>query len=64
MLTFSTFAGVGITLMGSSVADKVLHHYGKADLAETLRVLTHLGALGYGVYFAVKLLQSAAYLFL
>lgn len=64
MFTFTTLVGASATLIISSVADKVLRHYEKSHLAETLTVLTHAGALGYGAYFVVKLIQTSAGLFL
>jgi hypothetical protein len=64
MFTFTTLAFASGTLIASGVADRILVHKGKADLAETLRLLTHAGALGYTAYFFVKLIQSSAMMFL
>jgi hypothetical protein len=64
MFTVVTAAGIAVTLVSSAVMDKVLHHYGKGDLAETLTMLTHVGALAYGTYFVVTLIQASIRLFL
>lgn len=64
MFTFTTFAGAAGTIILSSVADKILRHYGKSNLAETLGYLTHAGAFGYGAYLVVQLLTTAARTFL
>lgn len=64
MFTFTTFAGAAGTLIVSGVADKVLRHYGKSNLAETLGYMTHGGAYMYGAYLVVKLLTEAARIFL
>lgn len=64
MFTFTMLAGASATLIASGVADKVLKHYEKQDLAETLRLLTHVGAVGYVCYFASKLLITVVQTFL
>jgi hypothetical protein len=64
MFTFAAMSGACGTLLVSSIADKVLLHYGKETLAESLRVMTHIGAVGYGAYFVIRLLQFAATAFL
>lgn len=63
MMTFTTVAGVLVTIGGSAVAGKILENKGKPDLAETLRIITHLGAGGYALYYAAKLIQTAMKLF-
>jgi hypothetical protein len=64
MFTFATVLGASGTLIVSGVAGKVLSHYGKGDLAETLHTMTHLGAYGYGLYICYKVVQVAARAFL
>lgn len=64
MFTFATVLGASGTLIASATAGKILSHYGKEDLAKTLNILTHLGAYGYGIYMCVKVIQTAAGLFL
>ena len=64
MFTFTTVLGASGTLIASGVAGKLLSHYGKNDLAETLSVLTNLGAYGYGLYLAVQVVRVAASAFL
>lgn len=64
MFTFATFAGAAGTLIASGIADKVLNYYGKPNLAETLRLMTHGGAYAYGAYLVVKLLTEASRIFL
>ena len=64
MITFTTVLGASGTLIASGIADKILNHYGKNDLAETLRVLTHMGAVGYGAYFVLNVLVLASHTFL
>jgi hypothetical protein len=64
MFTFTTLLGASGTLIASGIADKILCHYGKEGLAETLHRLTYLGAFGYGIYICVKVIQTAAGLFL
>jgi hypothetical protein len=64
MFTFATVLGASGTLIASGVAGKMLSHYGKSDLAETLHTLTYLGAYGYGLYLAVQVVRVAANAFL
>lgn len=64
MFTFATVIGASGTLIASGVADAVLRHYNKGDLAETLGILTRLGAFGYGLYIAGKVVLYASSLFL
>lgn len=64
MFTFATVLGASGTLIASATADLLLSHYGKQDLAETLRTMTHLGAYGYGLYVCFKVVKLAASSFL
>jgi hypothetical protein len=64
MFTFATVLGASGTLIASGVAGSILSHYGKSDLAETLSTLTNLGAYGYGLYIAFKVVRVAANVFL
>lgn len=64
MFTFATVLGASGTLIASAAVDQILSHYGKTDLAETLRTMTHLGAYGYGLYICFKVVQLAAGTFL
>jgi hypothetical protein len=64
VFTFAAMSGACGTLLVSSIVDKVLLHYGKETLADSLRVMTHLGAVGYGTYFVIRLLQFTATAFL
>jgi hypothetical protein len=64
MFTFTTLVCASGTLIASSVADRILVSKGKQDLAETLQLLTHMGAVGYTAYFFIKLIQSSAIMFL
>jgi hypothetical protein len=64
MFTFATVLGASGTLIASGVASKILLRYGKEDLANTLGVITHLSAFGYGIYICVKVIQVAASTFL
>jgi hypothetical protein len=64
MFTFTTVLGASGTLIASGVAGKILSYYGKADLAETLHTMTHLGAYGYGLYICFKVVRMAAGVFL
>jgi hypothetical protein len=51
-------------LIASGIAGKVLSHYGKSDLAETLHSITYLSAYGYGLYISYKVVSLAAKVFL
>jgi hypothetical protein len=62
--TFATVIGASGTLIASGVADTILRHYNKVDLAETLGTLTKLGAFTYGVLMAGKVIFYTAALFL
>lgn len=64
MFTFTTLVGASATLIASGVADKILRHYEKSNLAETLTTLTHVSALGYGAYFVIQLVKASAFVFL
>jgi hypothetical protein len=64
MFTFPLMIGATGTLLVSSIVDKILLHYGKESLADSLRVMTHLGAVGYGAYYVVRLLVFSATHFL
>jgi hypothetical protein len=64
MITATTLLGASGTLIASGVAHKILSHYGKEDLANTLHTLTHFGVYGYGLYLCAKVVQTAARIFL
>lgn len=64
MITFTTVLGVSGTLIASGVGELILKYKGKEELAETLKILTSLGAYGYGLYWCFELIQKAAMLFL
>jgi hypothetical protein len=64
MFTFTTVLGASGTLIASGITGKILSHYGKGDLAETLHTLTYLGAYGYGLYICFKVVRVAAGVFL
>jgi hypothetical protein len=64
MITAATLLGASGTLIISGVVNKILSHYGKEDLANTLHTLTHFGVYGYGLYLCAKVIQTAARLFL
>lgn len=62
-MLFTSVAGVGLTLVASGVAQNALYKKGKAELAETLDIMTKGSALLYAAYFLWKLLQvSTAFL--
>jgi hypothetical protein len=64
MFTFTTILSASGTLIVSGIAGKVLSHYGKSDLAETLHSITYLSAYGYGLYISYKVVSLAAKVFL
>jgi hypothetical protein len=64
MFTFTTLLSASGTLIVSGIAESLLSRYGKEDLANTLKKLTFLGAYGYGLYICVKVVQTAASIFL
>lgn len=64
MFTFTTLIGASGTLIASGVAEKILCHYGKNDLAITLQKMTFLGAYGYGLYICFQVVKTAISLFL
>lgn len=64
MITITTVLGASGTLIASGVAGKILSHYNKEELANTLQTLTYFSAYGYGLYLCVKVVSLAAKVFL
>jgi hypothetical protein len=59
IMLFTSVAGVGLTLVASGVAQNTLYKKGKAELAETLDIMTKGSVLLYAAYFLWKLLQAS-----
>lgn len=64
MVTFGSFICFGVATATSGGIQAIYKKYGKEDLADTLNMLTHAGAVVYIGYFLIKVLQVSVSAFL